>query len=164
MWKKNELAEDSPPQPAARTSPPVAHSTPSKPVSTTPGPAAILGPSITVKGDITGDEDLLIEGTVEGAIQLRQHNVTVGRNGRVVADIHGKRICIDGEVKGDLLGDEILIRKSGRVEGNAKAPRVTLENGCNFRGSIDMKPAPTSTSTNAPGPATRTKRGRVATA
>ena len=102
--------------------------------------SSTIGPSISIKGDITGDEDLLIEGRVEGMVQLRRHNVTVASSGRVTADIHGKRICIDGEVTGDLLGDEVLIRKSGRVQGNAKAPRVTLENGCQFRGSIDMKP------------------------
>ena len=151
MWKKNDSAEDAPEvsQPAP-VKPPVR-------IATTPKtPMATIGPSISIKGDISGDEDLLIEGRVEGAIQLRRHNVTVGTSGRVSADIHGKKICIDGEVRGDLLGDEVLIRKSGRVEGNAKAPRVTLENGCNFRGSIDMKPesaekSPVKPSTNAPG-------------
>lgn len=138
MWKKNEVAENEAPLPAAPTSTP---RPPAPRQKAAASPAAALGPSIIVKGDITGDEDLLIEGQVEGQIQLRQHNVTVGRSGRVLANIHGKRICVDGEVKGDLLGDEILIRKSGRVEGNAKAPRVTLENGCNFRGNIDMKPS-----------------------
>ena len=102
---------------------------------------ATIGPSISIKGDIAGDEDLVIEGRVKGAVQLGRHNVTVGSGARVVADIHGKRICIDGEVTGDLLGEEVVIRKSGRVNGNAKAPRVTLENGCHFRGSIDMQPA-----------------------
>ncbi len=136
MWKKNEPAEDAP----AVTAPVVPVKVPTRSAAVKPSMTATIGPSISVKGDISGDEDLLIEGRVEGAIQLRRHNVTVGSSGRVTADIHGKKICIDGEVKGDLLGDEVLIRKSGRVEGNAKAPRVTLENGCNFRGSIDMKP------------------------
>lgn len=143
MWKKNEstASTDPRPEPVRQPTPaatPVAApaSAPSKPAEH----AAMIGPSISIKGDISGQEDLLIEGRVEGAIQLRQNNVTVGSSGRVTADIHGKRICIEGEVKGDLLGEEVMIRKSGRVEGNAKAPRVTLENGCNFRGSIDMKP------------------------
>ena len=102
--------------------------------------AATIGPSISIKGDISGNEDLLIEGRIEGAIELRDNNVTVGSSGRVTADIRGKRICIDGEVTGDLFGDEILIRKSGQVNGNARAPRVTLDNGCHFRGNIDMRP------------------------
>ena len=134
MWKKTEStdvvsSQPDPPQPR-----------PSEPVRP-PVQAATIGPSIAIKGDISGEEDLFIEGRVEGSIKLRQHNVTVGTSGRVSADIHGKRICIEGQVKGDLLGEEVTIRKSGRVEGNAKAPRVTLENGCNFRGSIDMKPS-----------------------
>lgn len=139
MWKKNESDPDSTVESAPR---------PQKAAAPSPSPAprprsqpATIGPSISIKGDISGDEDLLIEGRVEGAIQLRKNDVTVGTSGRVVADIHGKRICVDGEVTGDLMGDEVLIRKSGRVEGNAKAPRVMLENGCHFRGSIDMKPA-----------------------
>lgn len=103
----------------------------------------------------------MIEGQVEGAIQLRQHNVTVGTSGRVTADIHGKRICIEGQVTGDLLGEEVMIRKSGRVEGNAKAPRVTLENGCNFRGSIDMKPR---NSDSGAGARSRSKRSLAAQA
>lgn len=148
MWKKTESAEEAAitPEPAPPVQAAARSQTASKP------PMATIGPSISIKGDISGDEDILIEGRVEGAIQLRRHNVTVGSSGRVTADIHGKRICIDGEVKGDLLGDEVLIRKSGRVEGNAKAPRVTLENGCNFRGSIDMKPDK-SARIAAPGPA-----------
>ena len=102
--------------------------------------AAIIGPSMAVKGSISGNEDLLIEGRVEGVIQIQECDVTVGSEGRVSADIHAKRIYVDGEVTGDLVGDEILIRRSGRVEGNAKAPKVALENGCRFRGSIDMNP------------------------
>lgn len=143
MWKKNEPVSEPvrEPAPNARPRPRTQHassSTPSAPAPTRT--TATIGPSITIKGDISGGEDLLIEGRVEGAIQLRKCDVTVGSKGRVTADIHGKRIYVDGEVTGDLFGDEVLIRKSGRVEGNAKAPRVTLENGCHFRGSIDMKP------------------------
>jgi len=144
MWKKNEATAEgastpSPtPRPRETTSRTGAEAAVSNP---TPSLVATIGPSISIKGDISGNEDLVIEGKVEGAIELGKHNVTIGHNGRVTADIRGKRICVEGEVKGDLLGDEVLIRKSGRVEGNAKAPRVTLENGCNFRGSIDMKPA-----------------------
>lgn len=102
--------------------------------------AATISPSISVKGHIFGSEDLLIEGQVEGVVQLQESDVTVGRKGRVTADIRARRIHVEGEVTGDLVGDEILIRKSGRVVGNATAPKVTLENGSHFRGSIDMKP------------------------
>lgn len=104
---------------------------------------AMIESSISIQGNISGQGDLVIEGRIQGAIQLENHNVTVGRAARVEADIHGKRICIDGEVKGDLFGDEVVIRESGRVEGNATAARVTLENGCSFRGTIDMRSAST---------------------
>ena len=141
MWKKNEPVSEPVREPVPDARPRLQQASspkPSAPAHTRT--TATIGPSITIKGDISGSEDLLIEGRVEGAIQLRKCDVTVGSKGRVTADIHGKRIYVDGEVTGDLVGDEVLIRKSGRVEGNAKAPRVTLENGCHFRGSIDMKP------------------------
>ena len=140
MWKKNESAPESGPEPAPAVRPQAQSAPAPKPPVSSRRPTATIGPSISIKGDITGREDLLIEGQVEGAIQLRECDVTVGTNGRVTADIHGKRIYVDGEVTGDLVGEEVLIRESGRVQGNARAPRVTLENGCHFRGNIDMKP------------------------
>lgn len=137
MWKK----KDSEPEPPGL---PQSPQMPSRPAARSAAGAAerkaIIGPSITVKGDIDGEGDILIEGRVEGGIRMRRHDVTVGRNGRVVADIRGKRICVEGQVKGDLFGEEVVIRGSGRVEGNASAGRVTLEQGCHFRGSINMEP------------------------
>ena len=148
MWKKTEV---SPPgsSPSPAPSAPPARS----------GPIATLGPSIVIKGDLTGEEDLIIEGRVEGEIRLTKNSVTVGRNGRVRADIHGKRVHVEGEVRGNLYGhDEIVIRASGRVQGNLTSPRVTLENGSKFKGSIDMEPskkapqAPVSGNKPGPGP------------
>ncbi len=139
MWKKDDTTGSMSESTGAPLEPnPVS---PPRPPAPSQSRAATIGPSISIKGDISGDEDLLIEGRVQGTIELRKCNVTVGRGGRVAADIHGKRICVDGEVTGDLFGDEILIRKSGRVEGNAKAPKVTLDDGSHFRGKIDMQPA-----------------------
>ena len=153
MWKKNEPAPaSSVPRPAAPASAPEPRSaassesrSDSRPASSAPapvsgGPPAVIGASISVEGDITGQQDLVIEGRVVGGIDLRKNNVTVGQSGQVEANIYGKRICIEGQVKGDLFGEEVVILASGRVEGNATAPKVTLENGCNFRGSIDMQP------------------------
>ena len=102
----------------------------------------MIGASIVIKGDLSGEEDLLIEGRIEGEIRLENHNVTVGRNGRVQADVHGKSIQVEGEVIGNLWGeDEVVIRQTGKVEGNVTAPRVTLEDGSSFRGAIDMQSA-----------------------
>ena len=101
----------------------------------------MIGPTILVKGDLSGEEDLLIEGRVEGKIELKKHNVTVGKNGRVKADVYGKIITIEGEVHGNLYGeDQLVLRQSSTVRGNIVAPRVTLEDGANFKGSIDMSP------------------------
>jgi len=100
---------------------------------------ALIGALITIKGEVTGEEDLVIHGHVEGKVTLRKHRVTVGKKGKVKADIYGKVISIEGELQGNLFGEErIVIRQSGIVNGNLIAPRVTLEDGAKFKGSIDM--------------------------
>lgn len=130
-WKRNE-----PDPPAAPPPQPV--SQPSR----QPADSATIGASIRIKGDLSGDEDLLVQGQIQGTIKLQSHNVTVGPSGRVKADIRGRTIRVEGEVDGNLYGEEeIVIRASGRVQGNLQAPRVTLENGSNFKGSIDMDAA-----------------------
>jgi cytoskeletal protein CcmA (bactofilin family) len=119
-------------------------------VSVTPATArsvAMIGPSIKIKGEVTGDEDLHIQGKVEGTIDLNSHEVSVGQSGQVYADIKANVIKIDGEVTGDISGNEkVVISKSGNVRGNIVAPRVTLEDGAIFKGSIDMDPGDTAAS------------------
>ncbi|MBV8203197.1 MAG: polymer-forming cytoskeletal protein [Acidobacteria bacterium] len=101
---------------------------------------ATIGPSIFIKGDLSGDEDLVIEGRVEGKIDLKQHNVTIGKNGRVRADVFGDTVMVEGEVDGNLFAQQqAILRQSGAVRGNITAPRVMLEDGSRFRGSIDME-------------------------
>jgi len=103
--------------------------------------AATIGSSIKIKGEITGDEDLVIEGTVEGKIELNHKDVTIGQSGKVTANVDANKITIQGEVNGDITGEEkVVISKSGRVRGNIVSPRVTLEDGAKFKGSIDMDP------------------------
>jgi cytoskeletal protein CcmA (bactofilin family) len=105
---------------------------------------AMIGSSITIKGTISGEEDLLIQGKVEGAITLKDHEVSIGESGRITADVTAKTIRIDGEVTGDITGSEkVILSKSGNVRGNIVAPRVTLEDGAIFKGSIDMDPGDT---------------------
>jgi cytoskeletal protein CcmA (bactofilin family) len=100
---------------------------------------ATIGASISIKGDLTGEEDLLIQGRVEGKVDLKQNNVTIGKNGRVKADIYGKLVAVEGEVEGNLVGqDQIIVRSTGDVRGNISAPRVSIEAGARFKGSIDM--------------------------
>ncbi len=107
----------------------------------------MIGPSITIKGEVTGEEDLLIHGKVEGTINLNGNQLSVGESGAVSADIIAKVIKIDGKVVGDITGiEKVTISKSGNVRGNIVAPRVTLEDGAIFKGSIDMDPASASVS------------------
>jgi cytoskeletal protein CcmA (bactofilin family) len=100
-----------------------------------------IGPSLRIKGDLAGSEDLRIEGTVKGTIRLDNQTVVVASSGHIEADIHARSICVEGQVKGNLFGEEeIVIRPSGKLEGNITAPSVGLENGAKFRGAIDMEP------------------------
>jgi len=104
----------------------------------------MIGPSIKIKGEVTGEEDLLIQGKVEGTITLKNQEVSVGESGEVLADINARVVKIEGEVIGDIAGREkVVIAKSGNVRGNIVAPRVTLEDGAIFKGSIDMDPGDT---------------------
>jgi cytoskeletal protein CcmA (bactofilin family) len=101
--------------------------------------AAIIGPSIQINGDLSGEEDLIIQGKVTGTIQLKQKNLTIGTEGQVDANVLAKGVIVEGEVKGDLYGSEnVAIRKTGNVHGNIVSPKVSLEEGCRFKGSIDM--------------------------
>jgi len=144
MWKKSDAEEihfTPPPPPVVPPRTPVAQ----------PKERAMIGPTIFIKGDLTGEEDLIIEGRVEGKIQLKQHNVIIGKHGRVQADIFGKVISIEGEVQGNLHGEEqVLLKPTSIVRGNLTAPRVVLEDGSNFKGSIDMCPKEASGSEPSP--------------
>lgn len=114
--------------------------TPAKPAPVS-GRAAVIGPRIVINGSITGDENLVVEGRVEGSIDLASQRVDIGPSGQVHADIRAKEVKVDGEVRGDINGSEkVIISRSGRVQGNIKAPRLTLEDGAKFKGSIDMDP------------------------
>jgi len=107
----------------------------------------MIGPSITIKGEVTGEEDLLILGKVEGSINLNGNQVSVGESGELNADIQAKVVIIDGTVTGDVTGlEKVIISKSGNMRGNIIAPRVMLEDGAIFKGSIDMDPAGASVS------------------
>ena len=115
---------------------------------------ATIGPSIRIKGDLVGEENLIIEGQVEGTIHLDKNDLTIGSNGRVKADIQAKGVIVEGQLEGDIQGKEkVVIRRTGNMRGNIVAPRVTLEDGAMFKGSIEMEPevrraaTPTSTAT-----------------
>jgi cytoskeletal protein CcmA (bactofilin family) len=101
--------------------------------------AASIGKSIVVKGELSGSEDLTVEGQVDGKIELRDHVLTVGENGRITAQVAAKSIIVLGHVTGNLTAtDKVDIRDSGSVEGDIVAPRVAIADGSHFRGRIDM--------------------------
>ncbi len=89
-----------------------------------------IGASIHIKGDVTGDEDLIIQGHVDGTVNLKGHNVTISQSAKVKANIEANQIIVEGQLSGDMNGDEkVIIRETGNVHGNIIAPRVTLEDG-----------------------------------
>ncbi len=138
MWKKSEPVEPRS-QPAAAPQTQSGFSQRNTGVKT--GSRATIGPTVSIKGNLTSEEDLLMEGRLEGKIEIRQHSITVGKKGQIKADIYGKVITIEGNVEGNLYGEEqLIVRQSGIVRGNIVAPRVVLEDGSNFKGSIDMSP------------------------
>jgi cytoskeletal protein CcmA (bactofilin family) len=165
MWNKRE-------EETFRPSGTVPSVTPPQPA---PAPAASferldpggIGASIRIVGDVSGDEDLTILGKVEGKIVLPKHSVTIGQSGRVKADIQAKFVSVAGEVQGNLVaGEQIVIRKTATMLGNLTAPRVGLEDGCRFRGSVEME-APhdkgrTTSSASAPAAGAATSGAGVA--
>jgi cytoskeletal protein CcmA (bactofilin family) len=122
--------------------------------------SAVIGQSITIKGSISGDESLLIDGTIEGSVDLPKNDLTIGQTGQVTANLDARTVRIDGQVHGDIKGKEkVIITKSGRVNGNVIAPRVTLEDGSKFKGRIDMDPGEPVTKPTAFKPTTASSRG-----
>jgi cytoskeletal protein CcmA (bactofilin family) len=127
-----------------------------------------IGKSVVIKGELNGSEDLTIEGQVEGTIQLRDHVLTIGPNGRIKAQVFAKSVIVLGEVTGNVTAsDKVDIRDNGSVDGDIISPRVAIAEGAHFRGSVDMqrkaaqpaaaataaKPAPTPAPAPQPAPA-----------
>jgi cytoskeletal protein CcmA (bactofilin family) len=100
----------------------------------------ILGQSVVLHGDLAGKEDLLIEGQVEGTINIPDHCVTVGVHGEVRAEIHARQVVVLGSVTGNISArDKIDIRKTGQVIGDLTATAIAIEGGAFLKGSIDIQ-------------------------
>ena len=109
------------------------------PQAAAPGTTGWLGSSLHVRGDISGTEDLLIEGSVEGLIQLDERKLTVGATAKVTADIHARDVVVYGCVKGNVRAKgRIEIRKDGSVIGNLTTAQIMIEDGADFKGSIEI--------------------------
>jgi cytoskeletal protein CcmA (bactofilin family) len=142
MWKRDEAVK--PPQPAAAPVIPPVHQEASSVRVDAPRhqekDTVNIGKSVVIKGDLTGSEDLTIEGQVEGKIELRQNVLTIGANGKIKASIFAKAVVVLGEVTGDITASErVDIRDAGSVDGDLSAPRIAIADGAHFRGSIDMQ-------------------------
>ena len=99
-----------------------------------------IGASIQIKGELQGNEDLTIDGLIEGKIDLRDHNLTIGPNGKIRADLFAKTIIIAGEVSGNAhAAERVEICPSGRLVGDIVSPRITIADGAHFKGSVDME-------------------------
>jgi cytoskeletal protein CcmA (bactofilin family) len=102
-----------------------------------------IGKSVVIKGELSGSEDLTIEGLVEGTIELRDHVLTIGPNGKIRAQIFAKAVIVEGEVTGNVTATEkVDIRDKGSVDGDIVSPRIAIAEGAHFRGSVDMQKKP----------------------
>ena len=145
MWKRDESVK--PATVPAQT--PV--TAPSAPVAAAPIPETRaqlgrdmvnIGKSVVIKGELSGSEDLTIEGHVEGKIDLRDNVLTIGPNGKIKAEVFAKAVVVLGEVTGNVTASEkVDIRDNGSVDGDIASPRVAIAEGAHFRGSVDMQRA-----------------------
>ncbi len=169
MWKRErterveleDVLSSTPPQPQvppvtprtaattpAPTAPATSHAAPvTAPTAPTPPAAAphkgsTLGPTLRFKGEIVADEDLLVEGEVEGSI-LHTRSLTIGANGRMRGDIRARRVVVQGVVDGNLYAlESVVVRPGATVNGDVFAHRVSIEEGARMCGRIDMDNAP----------------------
>jgi cytoskeletal protein CcmA (bactofilin family) len=159
MWKRDESVKPAG-QPAAPAVAPVAPSH----VASVPTPqpeirrqierdVVNIGKSVVIKGELNGSEDLTIEGHVEGKIELKDHVLTIGPNGKIKAQVFAKAVIVLGEVLGNVTASEkVDIRDNGSVDGDIISPRVAIAEGAHFRGSVDMQRKGASSQPSAPQP------------
>ena len=100
---------------------------------------SVIGPTLIFKGELSADEDLIIEGTIEGTIAHHKRNLTIGAKGRVSADIHASSVLVEGELAGDIHSDGLVsLAKGATVNGNIYCARLVLQDGCRFNGKVEM--------------------------
>ena len=147
MWKRDESVRQPAAQPAVPTNDAAAAAPaaaaqavrPEMMKSQNARDVVNIGKSVVIKGELNGSEDLTIEGHVEGKIELRDHVLTIGPNGKIKAELFAKAVVVLGEVIGNVSASEkVDIRENGSVEGDITSPRVAIAEGAHFRGSVDM--------------------------
>ena len=149
MFERNKKAPSEAPPASSRqptTSPaaearPAAAVSPAAPSANRRHETAVIGASIQIDGHLRGQEDLIIEGEVNGTVNLASHTLTIGNQAKIKANVFAHTVYVDGTMEGDLYGaEQVLIRKTARMKGNVTSPRVSLEDGASFKGSIEMDP------------------------
>ena len=146
MWKRDEAVKPTgqPASPAAAVTPTSQPAGAQAPQSETrrqiERDVVNIGKSVVIKGELNGSEDLTIEGHVEGKIELKDHVLTIGPNGKIKATVFAKSVIVLGEVNGNVTASEkVDIRDNGSVDGDITSPRVAIAEGAHFRGSVDMQ-------------------------
>jgi cytoskeletal protein CcmA (bactofilin family) len=101
---------------------------------------AHIGKSVLIKGELSGSEDLYLDGEVEGSVELKQHSLTVGPHGQARANLNAREVIIHGKVDGNVSGEErVELKKSAVVVGDISTQRILIEDGAFFKGSIDIQ-------------------------
>ena len=145
MWKRDEAMKSTgantpaaPVTPSQHASAPAAQPEPRR--QQMERDVVNIGKSVVIKGELNGSEDLTVEGHVEGKIELRDHVLTIGPNGKIRAQVFAKAVIVLGEVNGNVTATEkVDIRDGGSVDGDIISPRVAIAEGAHFRGSVDMQ-------------------------
>ena len=133
MFKKSDKPEEELPQ---RTAPGYTSN-----IQVRTRNVSVIGPTLVFRGELSANEDLVIEGQIEGRISHQDKHLTVGKQGRVSADIRAQTVEIHGEVNGDIIGDELVkLSSSAVVNGNIECSRIVMEDGACFTGNIKMEP------------------------
>lgn len=158
MWKRDESVKPATP-PAPAPAAPAAPAVSMPPAASERrhqhmGENVNIGKSVIIKGELSGSEDLTIEGHVEGRIELKENILTIGPNGKIRAEVFAKSVIVLGEVTGNVTAsDKVDIRDNGSVDGDITSPRVAIAEGAHFRGSVDMQRAGGKPAAKAPTPA-----------
>jgi cytoskeletal protein CcmA (bactofilin family) len=171
MWNRPRKDDDFNPRPAAGSPAASELAKEGIPMSTLPGRSsephyessrttAVLGKSVIVKGQILSREDLTIDGEVEGTVELQEHRLTIGPNGKVRASVKARELVVLGTIHGNVeTSDKIDIRKEAKLVGDIKTARIVIEDGAYFKGNIDIVRAEAPRPAAAPAPKPQASAG-----
>ena len=143
MWdRRKEQGPNQPPVNQPTMEPPVHRPAAPAPQFEPPaasGPGARIGRGVTIKGEVYSEEDLYVDGQVEGAVELKDCKLTVGPNGKAFSNIKAREVVVMGSVKGDIDAKaKIIVRKDGSLVGNIRTSGIVIDDDAYFKGSIDI--------------------------